>query len=157
MSIFNEQSPAGGDLFSIGIDEQGSYYLLQTAKWTKFLAIMGMVITGLLVISLVFVMAFGSAIMAGFASASPIAASVGWFSYMFILVIMMVLYVYPILCLYRFSNYTKTAVATKDSLLFQKALKEQRNMWRFLGIICLIVLAFYALIFVFGILGFMFR
>lgn len=135
MSLFKEQEEP--KIFNFGIDETGRAYMLETARWTRFLAIIGFVLMGLMFVGGLFTMF--SLKDSSFAAGIP-----GYSTMLFAVYIgFALLYFYPTLELFRFSKNIKLAMASSDAGLFNTAMKNQRNMFRFIGILIIILLAFY--------------
>jgi hypothetical protein len=132
MSLFNE--PEKQTIFAFGIDETGRAYMLETARWTKFLAIIGFVFIGLIFL-IGFISLFGLTTFSGMSGLS----SAMFLGYAFFGGI----YLYPTVELSRFSKNIKLAMASSDVGLFNTAMKNQRNMFRFIAILIIILLAFY--------------
>ena len=66
------------------------------------------------------------------------------------LIVMSLVYVFPILFLYRFANHTKLAVKGNDMQHLNTGLKNIKSLYKFMGIFMIVVLVIYALIFLFG-------
>lgn len=148
MSLFDNNPER--TIFTIGVDETSSYYLQQTVRWTKFLSIIGFIVIGIMVLAIipfVFMSASFSALSRMSGAAMPLGLTV------FIFFLILFLYIYPTLSLMRFSNYMKTAILSADQVAFSTALRHQRNLYRYLGILMIIVISFYALIFLVGMLS----
>ena len=64
-----------------------------------------------------------------------------------------ILYFFPVFYLYKFGRLMKSGLLTDNELQITEAFRYQRNMYRFMGIMALIVIGIYILIFVFGVLG----
>ena len=127
-------------------------YLAETAKWSKFLAIVGFVMMGFMVILGLF---FGS-IMGGMMDslgedAGPLGAMGGMMGFFY--VIMALIYFFPCYYLLKFANQTKAALASNDSYTLTEALKNHKSVYKFWGIFMIIILGFYALAFVVAIIG----
>lgn len=126
-------------------------YLRQTAKWGKFLSIVGLVFSGLIIVLGLAFGTFLSAIMAmspnanmaseaGLGASKMVTAGVGIFYS-----IMGLIMAYPPLRLLQFSKQAKIAVDTNDGNAIENALKRLRSVFRFYGIFTIIILSFYAL------------
>lgn len=135
------------------VDSVAANYLSETAKWGKFLAIVGFVFTAIIILAgLFFTVAISS--MGGyygsvFAGLGPV---IGIFY-----IAIGAIYLYPCLCLYRFSTKMKAALLVSDQETLNEAFNQHRKMYKFFGIITIIVLGLYALIFIFGGLAAIFR
>lgn len=124
----------------IQIDHVSRAYILETVRWTKFLAILGFIFLGLMLLFGFFttIIAAGS-------------ASLGLLTGSWILFIAAV-YFYPIYALVKFSNNMKTAMNASSQLHFNEGLRYQKSMYKYIGIITIITLILYML----GILFFIF-
>lgn len=120
--------------------------LNETRKWTNFLSIMGFIFIGLMIL-IAFAVSSMMTTMADGESALPFSGTVLGFVYLIIAFI----YFFPILYLYRFSKYTKKALETKNSNDLNEAFKNLKSHYRFMGIITIVMIALYALIFLIGI------
>lgn len=120
-------------------------FLRETAKWAKFLSIVGFVMMGLFVIMGVFF----SAMIGGMGGA---AAGLGGGFLGLVYVAMAALYFFPILYLYRFSTQIKTAIDNNDQGFLSSAFSNLKSCYKFLGILMAIILGFYAFMLVIGLL-----
>ncbi len=128
---------------SLAIDAQSRDYLVEASKWAKFLAIVGFVFLGLIV-------AFG--IFFGLVSAdamSTVMPGGGIFLFVYMLFIC-ALYFFPTMYLYKFAKHSKLAAVSGDMGQLSLGLKNLKSFFKFMGILMIILLAFYALIFLFG-------
>ena len=126
-------------------------YLMETAKWARFLAIVGFVMIGFLVIAAFFIGCLMSSVpefqeIPGFAGMGG-----AFFTIMYL--VLATLYFFPTLYLYRFATRTKSALESKDSEALGGGLENLKSTFKYLGILMLILLGFYALIFVFSIVA----
>ncbi len=129
-------------------------YLDTTRKWTMFFAILGFVVIGLLlVLGLVagsFLTSFTSKMsgmggMEGMEGSSAAGGIASIFIFIGIL-IFAVIYFFPLFYLFRFSRHTKNAVANLDAQELELGLKNLKSYWRYIGILTIIVLAFYLIV-----------
>lgn len=124
-------------------------YLLQTAKWAKFLAIISILFAVLII---VFGLAF-STIMNFFMKFSPAAGMNSGAAYpQTASVAIAVIYgllglvmLYPGVRLFQFAIQSKNAIDSNDNLGIEIGLKRLRSVFRFYGIFTIIMLAVYAL------------
>ena len=144
MAIFPEQNTP---IFNLAVDEAGRAYFLETVRWTKFLAIIGFILVGLIMIGgvsmLLFSPAFGTPVY-GIISGPFIFA---------LYVAMGALYIYPVTCLYRFSTLIKRAIVSNNQAQFNNALRYQRNLFKFLGILTILLIVLYAVAIIFAIVA----
>ncbi len=136
------------EIFSLTIDEEAKGHLLETARWTKFIAIMGFVFLGLLLLAAL-------AMVAGFSQMSELSGLGSSFGIGMALMYCLIglLYFFPVFYLYKFSVLIRPAINSGNQTLFNQALSYKRKMFKFIGILFLVILGLYAIVFVFGILG----
>jgi hypothetical protein len=114
--------------------------LRQTKPWVRFLSILGFIGAGLMILC--------GLIMgvAGVAGGAP---------EMFLLFILYpvlgLLYIFPSLYLYRYASRIAEFILYGQSEHLDSALEAQKSYWRFMGIMMLVVLCLYALIFLIAI------
>jgi len=128
------------------ITDESRMYLAETAKWAKFLAIVGFVFTALIVVLGVFFGSIMGAMMSGFPEESGSVAMGGLGGAMgFFYVIMGLIYFFPCYYLYKFATRAKLALANNDTDALTDALANHKSVYKFMGILMIIVLAFYVL------------
>lgn len=129
------------------IGEETQTYLYETKRWANFLAILGFIFVGLIV-----VLAF---------SISTILSSLGQgrlgnfpgplFGAIYLVVA--VLNFFPVLYLYRFADHLGKALAIKNPEDLTAAFKNLKSHYRYIGIVAIVVLSFYVLAFAGGIIA----
>jgi hypothetical protein len=134
----NLDTPQEGSSF-ISNTEINSY-LLETSKWGKFLAIVGFVGMGLIVLLVIFI-TFGSSEMSKIYGEGFPMKAVGFF-YMLIAG----LYFFPINYLYQYSVKIKRGVQSNDSLTITYAFENLKSLFKFMGIFTIVILSMYGLI-----------
>lgn len=138
------------NLFELQIDHEVSSHLRETAKWAKFISIVSFVILGLIV---AVVLIFGS-IAFSYSSASPFSAAImpsnGIAQFlMFLLIIAMIFF--PALFLLKFSNKMLQALNNNDQYTLVASFRQLKLYYKYIGILTLVVISIYALIFLIGI------
>ncbi len=124
-------------------------YLYDMAKWTKFLAIVGFIVTGLTAMA-----AFGAgAFMAVMAKINPLIANISSGVFTLYFLIIALLYFYPSLLMYKHSTAANRAVLYGDQLSLSVAVKNLKSFFKFWGILMIVVIALYVLIFLLAIVG----
>jgi len=120
-------------------NEKIEAYLVETAKWGKFLAIMGYVLMGILVLVAI-------AMMLGMSALSK-ATGHNFFSVFIgmIYILLAGVYYVPITYLYRFSGQVKQAVENNNEEEYTTAFQNLKSLFKFLGIFTIVMLAIYAL------------
>lgn len=136
------------EIFSFGIDEVAKAHMLETARWGKFLAIISFIGLGLLVL----VGILSGFILSATGQSNVFTAGVGIGMTMVYLLIA-ALYFYPTWALFQFSKLSKQAILTSNQQQFNESQRYLKNIFKFLGIMAIIVLAIYGLAIVFIIIG----
>jgi len=117
--------------------EESKLYVSSMGKWMKFFAV-------LMTIALVF-MALGCIGIMSFGSHIPMEVfgglSLKWFGLLYLILI--ILYVFPTLYLYRSSAAAQLAVEAKDNEQVVEFLKNNKSFWKFCGILTIVMLALY--------------
>jgi MFS family permease len=122
--------------------EQETLNLLNTArKWAMFLAIIGFIILGLIVIIGLIAGTFLTAFNSG-EKGLGIPESL-MFVFIFLLA---VIYFIPVLFLFRFSKHTSHAVQTLDKLELHKAVKNLKSYFVYIGILIIIIMSIYLIV-----------
>ncbi|WP_133551450.1 DUF5362 family protein [Algoriphagus boseongensis] len=123
-------------------------FLMETARWGKFMAIVSFVGLGLLVLLGIFYSAFISSLAGGELDELPasISGAVG-----LVYVLMAVLFFFPVLYLYRFSVKIQSSIRSKTTEEFTHALSNLKSLFKFMGIYTVVILAIYALV-LFGVM-----
>ncbi len=142
--------PNSSNLFELQIDQQASVYLGETAKWAKFLSIVGFIMCAILLVIGIFAGtmlanmndSFGGAYAAGYGTAFGMIYAFG-----------ALLYFFPCLYLFRFSTAMQTALRSNDQQTLLKSFRNLKSCYKFLGILTLVILILWVLAFVFGSLG----
>jgi len=136
------------EMLHLSIDEEARGHLLETVRWTKFIAIVGFVFLGLLLLG---ALGMGTGIT-GMSELSGLGSSLG-VAMMIVYLLVALLYFFPIFYLYKYSVLIKPAIHTSNQEQFNLALSYQRKMYTFIGVLCLVILGLYAVLLVFAIIG----
>jgi hypothetical protein len=142
-------------LFELAIDHESSSYLTETARWAKFLSIVGFVTCGLLAVASFFIgsiMSRSALTLYGADGAGAYGAGYAA-GITAVYLAIAVLYFFPCLYLYRFAVRLKGALHDNDQVQLNLSLKSQRSLFKFVGILTIIVLAFYALALIVIVIG----
>ena len=129
----NDQS-----LFGLSVDAQARSFLSETAKWGKFLAILGFILCVFIVLAGVLVATNYEEFDKAINPVKEMGPAVG-----IVYVVGAIIYFFPCLYLLRFSNQTKTALASDDQTKLTSAFKNLKSMFRFVGVLTIIVIAIY--------------
>jgi predicted RND superfamily exporter protein len=65
-------------------------------------------------------------------------------------ILLAVLYFFPCLYLLRFSNHMKVALATEDQTRLTTAFENLKSVFKFIGVLTIVILGIYVLAFLFG-------
>lgn len=144
-------SASSFESFELQLNSAGKEFLRETAKWANFLAIIGYIFLGLLVLGALMFFAMGS-MMSSLSGMGAFGALGGGFVGV-IYIIMALIYYFPITYLYRFASRTKRALSENNTESLTEALENLKSHYKFIGIVTLIFLSLYALIIVFGVIG----
>ena len=139
-------------LFGLTIDPQSKRFLSETAKWGRFLSIIGFVLCILIAIVGVFMALKMSEVSSAFREMGGPLASLGPVI-AFIYILFAVIYFFPCLYLFRFSNQTITALSADDQATMNSAFENLKSVFKFFGVLTIIVLSFYILSFLIVLLG----
>ena len=124
----------------VAINSQISGFLKETAKWANFMAIVSFVMLGLMVLGAFGFMALGSSIGGG----SAVAAGV-------LYLLLTLLYFFPTLYLFNFAKKIKLGLNSSIQSEVELAFENLKKMFKYMGILMVIMLSVYALVLLFGI------
>ena len=125
-------------------------YLNTAAKWTKFLAILGFIVIGLMFLAgVVMGIAFSFLHTTGAFSNFPFPTYFLGFIYL----ILAAIYVLPVIYLNNFSNYISKAVAIRETEMLTTALRNLKSLAKYVGIMTIVLIASY-FVFIIFIVGF---
>jgi hypothetical protein len=127
---------------SVSVSTEIKDYLHTTAKWGKFLAVVGFVITGMIVVaSLSIGLLFGtmgSMMIPGMPDSGLLGVGLG-----LLYALLAVVYFFPAWYLFQFSTKMMVAVRNDDQEFFTIGFKNMKSLFRFLGIATLVLLSLY--------------
>jgi hypothetical protein len=134
-------------------------HLTNAAKWGKFLAIIGFVGIGLTVLLGLFFGAFMNLLasdlynddlygddFSSFAILSPI-------FYTILYIVIAAVYFFPVLYLYKFSSRMLRAIPDQDQYALERSLGSLNRLFKFMGIVTIVILALYGFVLFFVVLG----
>lgn len=127
------------------VTPQAREFLRETAKWAKFLSIVGFVMMAFLVLA-------GFSMGALVSKADVYSGLPSWFISV-LYAVMAAIYIAPIYFLYQFSNKTRIALDSDDNQLLTEALGFLKSHYKYIGILMIIILGFYVLAIVFAIIA----
>jgi hypothetical protein len=130
------------------IDSTSQSYLAETAKWGTFLSILGFIMSGILALIAIFIGTIFSSMTRGFGGAAlPLMGTT--FITIFYLIIAVVNF-FMSFFLFKFSSKMKAALYANDQESLNESFKNQRSMFRLIGILTIIYVGFIILAVVFG-------
>ncbi len=134
------------------ITEDIRSYIYETAKWANFLSIMGFILTAFIAMFSFGIGSLMTLLNSQLGAANPYAGlSSGVLTVFFLLVA--ALYFYPSLLLFKYASSAKKAVLFADQATLSIAMSKMKSFFKFWGILTIIVLAFYTLAFLLGIVA----
>jgi hypothetical protein len=142
-AVSTEQS-----LFELQVDHEVSSHLTQTAKWAKFLAIVGFIGMGIMVIAVVLMGTLLSTLSP--LKVSDIPKSNGGFMQVVLLLAIMALYFFPCLFLFNFSNKMLRAIRNNDQYSLVASFRQLKLCFKFIGILTIVFISMYVLAFLFA-------
>ena len=142
------------DLLSndLQVTPQIENYLTESARWGKFLAIIGFVLCGIMVIIAFFIPMFlfrlppYNNLPAAYTTSMQTGLT-------FIYLLIGVLFFFPCFYLYKFSVKMQVALKSISQENFDESFMNLKSIFKFYGIMTIIFLSFYALIFVIAMIG----
>jgi hypothetical protein len=125
----------------IEIEQQTLTHLNTTRKWAMFLAIIGFIFLGLIIIIGLIAGTFLTAFNSG-EKGLGIPESL-----MFVPILLLaVIFFFPVLFLFRFSKHTSHAIQTLDKLELHKAIKNLKSYFAYIGILIIIIFSLYVVV-----------
>ena len=147
------------ETFELQLNQTAVQYLKESAKWSLFLAIMGFIGIGFMIIAAI---SMGTLMSSGLGSSPGMGAMAGMggiFSGVYI--VMALLYFFPIYYLYKYATDMKNALNSRNNDMLTGALGYLKSHHKFLGVSMIVIISLYILIFVgaiiFGMSGMMGR
>ena len=129
------------------INEHSKSFLRETAKWAKFLSIVGFVGIGLMVLLAV----FGEYLSLNAANSNTFTFETdGGIAGMVVVLILAIIYFFPVYYLYKFANNMKAALQSEEEDQLTDAFEMLKSHYKFMGILTIIILSIYLLLFFIG-------
>ena len=125
----------------IEIEPETLRQLNSTRKWAMFLAIIGFIVLGLLIIIGIIAGTFISAFSTG-QKELGIPESLLFIPFLLLAAI----YFFPVMFLFQFSRHTSHAIQSLDKMELHKGIKNLKLYFAYIGILIIIVLSFYIVI-----------
>jgi hypothetical protein len=138
------------DLFELQLDQPALNYLNESARWARFLSIMGFIFCGLMLITGIF---FGSVLSGMMSAMNNETAMMGGGFLSFIYIFCALIIFFPSLYLFNFSTKMRRAFRNNDQQVLNDSLKNLKSFFKFYGIFTIIILSFYALVIIAAVIG----
>lgn len=120
------------------INDNGREYLKTASKWATFLAIMGFIGTGFMILAGLFISLL-----------SPLSSKINQpFGFPFwilglVYVLLALVYLFPALYLFNFASKVKTALYSLNQDVFDNGLRNLKMMFKFMGIMTIVLIMTY--------------
>lgn len=120
----------------LAIDETAKGFLLEAARWAKFLAILGFIAVGFMVLAGIFASAFSSTVLDEYNISTSVIAVV--------YLIFALIYFFPFLYLFNFSSKTRKALRVNDQFALNLGLSNLKSHYKYVGVLAIIMLIIWA-------------
>lgn len=121
---------------NIRLLEESKMYVSSIGKWLKFFAVFSCICIFFLLMCTILMIALGSHIPMFHGG-----KSLRWFNLIYI--VLALLYIWPILYMFRSSAAAKSAVESNDNVQIVEFLKNNKLYWKFCGILTIVLFAVY--------------
>ncbi|MXN90557.1 hypothetical protein GR160_04910 [Flavobacterium sp. Sd200] len=148
-SSFNDEK-SSFDNFELQLTEQAKDFLRETAKWATFITILGFIGLGFMILMGLFVSAMGSQMaeaQAAMGQSSPIPMGALGIFY----IVVAVFYFFPLMYLFKFASGIKDALNSNNTERLTIAFGNLKSHYKFIGILMIVFIALFVLMFIFGI------
>lgn len=135
-------------LFDLHLDEQIFSHFSESARWAKFIAVVGFIFCVFMVMAAIFMGAMLSTMGAGIPG-FPAAASGGLISGLYL--VFALLFFFPNLFLFRFGSQIQQSIRLNEQARLQTSMKNLKAYFRYVGILYIVIIALYVLAFIFAI------
>ncbi len=134
-----------GDLtFEFTLSPEMISFLRETARWAKFIAIMGFLSAGIMIV-LSFTMGFFVDLLGAGLEDSEMALPSGGLVFVYLLSTLVMLM--PVIYLYKFASNMQLALNNNDQLALRDSFKNLKSHYKFYGIVLAISLGLVSLLF----------
>lgn len=125
------------------IGSDAARYLMETAKWGRFLAIMGFVFCGLMVVAGIAMTLFLGAFST---EDEKMPFNMAWMGLIY--VGFALIFLFPSLYLFRFGTHISRSLHAMEQSTFDSGLQNLKSTFKFMGLYTIIALGIYVLILV---------
>lgn len=137
----------------LGITPPSANFLQETAKWGKFLAIVGFIMIGFMVLGAILGGLFMGNMLHNADGAAGLASYMNSGIFGMVYLPFALLYFFPVLYLYRFSTTMQQALHLQNEELLTSSFANLKALFKFVGVLTILMLAFYVLGMLFMFLG----
>jgi hypothetical protein len=130
---------------NLNLSDQAIFFLADARKWARFLAIIGFIVIGLLIILAIIMALMFDALMQSIPN-YPISGS----AFALIYIVEAVILYFPVQYLNKFSIHSNRAILSGEETSLTEAFRYLRAHYRFVGIVTIIFLALGALSMIVG-------
>jgi cell division protein FtsX len=123
----------------IRINATSKKYLIEISKWASFLAIAGFVLIGLMLMGGVFLIGAASRLQGA-------ASGLVFFTFL----VAGTIYFFPTYFLFMFAKNIKQGFRSENEEMITKGFENLKSMFKFIGVLVIIVIGFYVLLFLLG-------
>ena len=142
------------DRFELQLPQQIKDYLKEAAKWANFLAILGFIGIGLMVLLGLFFAIFMGFMNDSLGQANPYSSlGIGQGMLGLVYIIMALFYFFPVLYMYKFAKKMKDALYSNSTEQLTDSFKNLKSLFKFMGVLSLVIIGGYVLIFLFAAIG----
>lgn len=133
----------------LSVNPESQAYLLTASKWGKFLAIVGIIFCAIIILGGIIATAFLSTI-----GSSLNTSRIPFLQYLgAVYLVLGIIMFFPCLYLLKFSNKIQEALRASSQESLNTAFLNLKSLFKFYGILTLVFLGMYALVFIAGIAG----
>ena len=150
-----QNDPQEQDEVFLTVTEDIRSYIYETAKWTKFLSIVGVVVTGIMILFSFSAEALISTMNGKVGAANNPWAALGGGFLTVVFLLSALLYFYPSLLMFKYANSAKQAVLYGDQPALSEAMSKMKSFFKFWGIITITILGLYIISFLLGIVAYL--
>jgi hypothetical protein len=151
LSFKSKRMQDDSSLFSLSIDTATKAHLSETARWARFLAIVGFVFLALTVFSGIYVSVTLNRFTSMDSTAGMLGAASAGVAVMYLF--MAAVAFFPLLFTFRFASQMREALNRNDQALLNASFQNLKIFYRYLGIVTIISLVLMALSLIFGLAG----
>lgn len=133
-------------LFELQVDHESTIYLRETAKWAKFLSILGFVWCGILILVGVVMLVAGLLEKNDYTTGYTMGISI-------VYVVLAIAYFFPCIYTLNFARKIRSALQNNDQEYLNASFRNLRSTFRYLGIMAIVGLALMVVVVFFNLFG----